>query len=209
MIANPTTPMVAPIGCSVRVEMNSPIAPNAARHTTTYPQTSSNRHSPTAVDTCVPESNVTGPAPNSTKPSTTPTTAISSTATMVPINSALFVAWSMNPPPPPEPLDLTANPMMIGTAASTASPAMFRRRRKINRSSERRKRNDGPLDGAAGSGRAISSADTETLPGQGDEDVLQVDRHRTEGPHRHAVVDQRRDDRRCFRRAELGGDPTV
>jgi hypothetical protein len=27
-----TTAMVAPIGCSVRVEMNSPIAPREAKH---------------------------------------------------------------------------------------------------------------------------------------------------------------------------------
>src|SRR6478609_2165226 len=106
----------------------------------------------------------------------------------------------MKPPPPPEPrLVLTAIPMMIGTAASTPRPAMLRRRPKINRNSESRNRNDGPLDAAADGGRTISAADTETLPGESDENVLQVDRHRPERPHRHVVADQPGDDRGGFR----------
>ena len=36
--------------------------------------------------------------------------------------------------------------------------------------------------------RAASAADTEALPGQGDEHVFQVHRHRPEGEHRHPVL---------------------
>src|SRR5690349_19863066 len=233
MIASPTTPMVAPIGCSVSVEMNSPIAPKAARQTTMYPQTSNNRHSPTAVDTCAPATSVTaktvpissaayltassrvrctGTASRYRRVPVLASPAIASPAMIAtasgrnsgsstasaasPTNRPLLVAWPTKPPlSPPSPLYFVASPMMIGTAASTPSPAMLRRRPKINRSSEIRNRSDGPLDGATGTGRAISAADTEALPGQVDEDVLQVHRHRPEGPYRDVVMDQRRDDR--------------
>src|SRR6478736_4182300 len=250
MMASPATPMVAPTGCSVRVEMNRPMAPNAARQTVRYPQTSTRRQMPSAVDTWVPDSRVTGPAPNSTRPRPTPTTAISSTAKAAemtidvyltaskrvrwtgvakryrrvpmlaspatespemtptasgrnngnstmsaasPTNSPLLVIWPKIPPSPSpvSPLNLIDSPRMMGTAARTASPAMFRRRPKINFNSERRNRLDSRLT-LAGWTRTDSTADTEALPRQGHEHVFQVDRHRSERPHPDVGPDQRR-----------------
>src|SRR6478609_9963784 len=106
-----------------------------------------------------------------------------------------------SPPPPPPPLYLTDSPMMIGTAAKTPRPAILRRRRKISRNSDNRNRNDGPRVTAADV--AKSATDTKSLPGKGDKDVLQVHRHRAEGPHRYAVTDQGFDDRGLRRVAQF------
>src|SRR5580693_7556237 len=61
---------IAPIECSVNVAIASAIAPNAAIAAHTYSVTHSTWTRPSASDTVVPDSNVTGPAPNSATPTT-------------------------------------------------------------------------------------------------------------------------------------------
>ena len=61
---------IAPIACSVRVEMARPMAPSAAMAAATYKVTNSTRSSPEASDTVAPDSRVTGPTGNSTAPTT-------------------------------------------------------------------------------------------------------------------------------------------
>ncbi len=56
---------IAPIACSVRVEMARPIAPSAAIAAATYNVTNSSRSSPSASGTVAPDSRVTGPTGNS------------------------------------------------------------------------------------------------------------------------------------------------
>src|SRR5580692_1667359 len=65
---------IAPIECSVKVEIARAIAPSAAIAAHTYSVTHSTWTRPSARDTVVPESNVTGPAPNSATPTTRATT---------------------------------------------------------------------------------------------------------------------------------------
>src|ERR1700728_3746569 len=74
---------IAPIACSVNVEIARAIAPNAAIAAQTYRVTSSTWNRPSASDTVVPDSRVTGPAPNSATPTTsaiTETTKVAVTA---------------------------------------------------------------------------------------------------------------------------------
>src|ERR1035441_2620358 len=59
---------IAPIACSVSVEIASPIAPSAAIAAATYSVTNSSRSSPSASGTVVPDSRVTGPTGNRTTP---------------------------------------------------------------------------------------------------------------------------------------------
>src|SRR5262249_49008848 len=62
------TAAIAAIGCSVRLEMASPIAPSMAMAADTYSTTNSSRSSPSASGTVVPDSRVTGPTGNSATP---------------------------------------------------------------------------------------------------------------------------------------------
>ncbi len=64
------TAAIAPIGCSVRVEMASPIAPSAAIAALTYRLTKNSRSSPSASGTVAPDSSVTGPTGKNTAPTT-------------------------------------------------------------------------------------------------------------------------------------------
>src|SRR5215472_11947210 len=59
---------IAAIGCSVRLEMASPIAPSMAMAADTYNTTNSSRSSPSESGTVVPDSRVTGPTGNSATP---------------------------------------------------------------------------------------------------------------------------------------------
>ena len=52
---------MAPIACSVNVETARPIPPSAAIAAQTYSVTNSTRSSPSASDTVLPDSSVTGP----------------------------------------------------------------------------------------------------------------------------------------------------
>src|ERR1700749_3489395 len=74
---------IAPIECSVNVEIASAIAPNAAIAAHTYSVTHSTWTRPSASDTVVPDSRGTGPAPNSATPTsraTPETTNVAATA---------------------------------------------------------------------------------------------------------------------------------
>ena len=64
---------MAPMACSVSVEMASPMAPSAAIAAATYNVTNSSRSSPAASETVVPDSSVTGPTGNSTEPAASAT----------------------------------------------------------------------------------------------------------------------------------------
>src|ERR1700722_3129792 len=78
-----STAAIAPIACSVNVEIARPIAPSAAIAAHTYSVTHSTCTRPSASDTVVPDSRVTGPAPNSATPvssATTETTKVAATA---------------------------------------------------------------------------------------------------------------------------------
>src|SRR6266446_1863804 len=59
------TVAMAPIACSVNVEMASPMAPSAAIAAATYKVTNSSRRSPSGSETVAPDSRVTGPTGNS------------------------------------------------------------------------------------------------------------------------------------------------
>src|SRR3954462_3194348 len=109
----------------------------------------------------------------------------------------------MKPPPPPSPLYFTASAMMMGTAASTPKPAMFRRRSKISDNSERKNRVEGLRD-LTGVMPATSAADPAALPRQRHEHVRQIDRCRTEGTQRHVFGDQRLDNAAEFAVADIG-----
>ncbi len=74
---------MAPIACSVNVEIASPIAPAAAIAAHTYSVTRSTRHRPSARETVFPDSRVTGPCGNSATPvisATTETMTVAATA---------------------------------------------------------------------------------------------------------------------------------
>src|SRR5215510_5325453 len=75
----------------------------------------------------------------------------------------------------PEPDRRTAIGTRTGTPASTSMPARLRRRPNTSTSSERRNRPPN-RNGArpAGGASAASAADIEALPGERDEDVLEV-----------------------------------
>src|SRR5215468_3180135 len=66
--ASTSTAAMAPIGCSVKVETASPIAPSAAMAAATYRVTKSTRSSPCPSGTVFPDSSVTGPIGNSAAP---------------------------------------------------------------------------------------------------------------------------------------------
>src|SRR5215472_9616702 len=236
---------IAPIGCSVKVDMASPMAPSAAMAPATYSVTKSTRSSPCPRDTVFPDSRVTGPIGNSAAPvasaaaTTTKhalrpkitieayltassrvrpagtvsryrsvprlaspaiespeTTAIASGSTsaimmvmaMNARNTPLPASWSMKedsgPPPPRGAASRSAIPSRIGRAASAASSARLRSRRKTRRSSERSRRSQAaaapgvlaswPAGVASGRAAVASAVDIEPLPGQPDEQVLQV-----------------------------------
>src|SRR4051794_32580014 len=93
-----------------------------------------------------------------------------------------------------EAVDFTAKAMRIGTAASTASPAMLRRRRSIRRSSEVRKRVEGRRTATRGTDEVRSGADIEALPGEADEDLLERGRVDDEAGDRQARVHAPGDD---------------
>ncbi len=59
---------MAPIACSVRVEIAMPIAPSEDIAVATYSATNSSRTIPPASDTVVPDSSVTGPMGNRAAP---------------------------------------------------------------------------------------------------------------------------------------------
>src|SRR5689334_17566508 len=140
------------------------------------------------------------------RPSSTPSAA---SATNRPLS---VIEERKSGPRPGEGCDsFTTMAMMTGTTARTPRPARLRRRPKISRSSEARNRSAHPRtgrpsgcagarpdreagrpgDGAAG---ATSAADIEALPRERDEQVLQAGSLHGETHHRHAVVDQGRDD---------------
>src|SRR5262245_28547869 len=106
-------------------------------------------------------------------------------------------------------LIFTAVAMMIGTAASTASPAQLRRRPKISISSDRSSRvltRRGALARAARSAFTCgSTADIETLSGQGNEQILQV-RRLSKPFHGYARVHERGDGLLGRHRSHGGGD---
>src|SRR4051812_28076543 len=81
-------------------------------------------------------------------------------------------------PPPPVPQIFTATAISTGTAARVASPAMLRRRVRINRSSEPSSTNH------------RLTADIEALTGQSDEHVLQAGGADPERVHGHLGGDQ-------------------
>src|SRR5215813_13000087 len=66
--ASTRTAAIAPIGCSVKVEIASPMAPSAAMAAATYSVTNSTRSSPCPSGTVFPDSSVTGPIGNSAAP---------------------------------------------------------------------------------------------------------------------------------------------
>src|SRR6266516_1257679 len=66
--ASTSTAAIAPIGCSVKVEIASPMAPSAAMAAATYRVTKSTRSSPCPSGTVFPDSSVTGPIGNSAAP---------------------------------------------------------------------------------------------------------------------------------------------
>src|SRR5215467_13485916 len=66
--ARTSTVAIAPIGCSVKVETASPMAPSAAMAAATYRVTKSTRSSPSPSGTVFPDSSVTGPIGNSAAP---------------------------------------------------------------------------------------------------------------------------------------------
>src|SRR5215475_7053154 len=73
--------IVAPIGCSVSVDTNRPMAPSAASITVMYRHTSRTRKTPAPNEIDVPDSVVRGPPPNRIRPSTAARVATSSVAT--------------------------------------------------------------------------------------------------------------------------------
>src|SRR5437773_9578879 len=75
--------IVAPIGCSVSVDTNIPIAPIAVRHTVRYPHTSTSRQTPAQNGSVDPDSVTSGPPPNTASPSSAPVPATSSVAASV------------------------------------------------------------------------------------------------------------------------------
>ena len=68
-----TTAIVAPIGCSVSVEMNSPIAPSDAKQTPRYRVASATRRTAWPMLIWLPDSVVIAPPPKSASPATAPT----------------------------------------------------------------------------------------------------------------------------------------
>src|SRR6478672_2447733 len=66
--ASTSTVAIAPIGCSVKVDTASPMAPSAAMAAATYRVTKSTRRSPCPSGTVFPDSSVTGPIGNSAAP---------------------------------------------------------------------------------------------------------------------------------------------
>src|SRR5215831_18309803 len=66
--ASTSTVAIAPIGCSVKVETASPMAPSAAMAAATYRVTKSTRSSPSPSGMVSPDSSVTGPIGNSAAP---------------------------------------------------------------------------------------------------------------------------------------------
>src|SRR6266516_2382858 len=66
--ASTSTVAIAPIGCSVKVDTASPMAPSAAMAAATYRVTKSTRSSPCPSGTVFPDSSVTGPIGNSAAP---------------------------------------------------------------------------------------------------------------------------------------------
>src|SRR4051794_15558712 len=98
--------------------------------------------------------------------------------------------------PPSPPASRMATAIRIGTHASAASRAMFRRRPNTSRSSDRSSRNVGRGTGRAGAatGRiprsTISLVDIEALPRQRHEDVLQVRPLDDELPDPHPSRDE-------------------
>src|SRR3954454_5283741 len=85
---------------------------------------------------------------------------------------------------------LTAMAISIGTPARTSSPAWLRRRLKINRSSDRRNRDDGRRRVI---GTVASATDIEALPRQRDEHVLERGHADPEPGDRHSPVHARGD----------------
>ena len=71
---------IAPMACSVNVEMATPIAPSAAIAAATYRVTNSTRSRPSASGTVVPDSSVTGPTGNRVTPQISETAEISAAA---------------------------------------------------------------------------------------------------------------------------------
>src|SRR6478735_2482042 len=78
---------------------------------------------------------------------------------------------------------------ITGTAASTASPAILRRRPKMILTSERRNRVESRARGGLAT-TASSAADIESLARQGHEYIFQTGLQHGEPEHRHARIDE-------------------
>src|ERR1700761_5933921 len=70
-----STAAIAPSACSVKVDTARPIPPSAVIAAHTYSVTHSTCSRPSASETVLPDSRVTGPAPNSATPATRATAA--------------------------------------------------------------------------------------------------------------------------------------
>ena len=120
---------MAPIACSVNVEIASPIAPTAAVAAQIYSVTSSTRTSPAVSETVVPDSSVTGPTGNRTTPASSATTETANTAATANATIARYFTASSRVHPqapragnaacrsPPSPA--TESPEMTATATGS------------------------------------------------------------------------------------------
>src|SRR5579875_1302263 len=88
------TAAIAPIECSVSVEIASPIAPRAAIAAATYKVTNSSRTSPAASGTVVPDSSVTGPTGNRATPVSSAAAVTTNVAARPKVTIAAYLAAS-------------------------------------------------------------------------------------------------------------------
>src|SRR5262249_6600261 len=97
-----STAAMAPIACSVSVEIATPIAPSAAIAAAMYPATNSSRSSPAASGIVVPDSSATGLSGNKIAPSITATAAASGRAhRQTPATAAILLPSTWVPPAGP------------------------------------------------------------------------------------------------------------
>jgi hypothetical protein len=85
---------IAPIGCSVKVDTASPIAPSAAIAAATYRTTSSSRTRPAPRLTVFPDSSVTGPTGNRIAPAISAATATVAHAARPKMTTAAYLTVS-------------------------------------------------------------------------------------------------------------------
>ena len=85
---------MAPIGCSVSVDTNSPTAPRAASPQARYAAARATRSNPSPKPIWVPDSSVIEPPPKRGSPITMPTTATVNVATKAPTVIAASLTMS-------------------------------------------------------------------------------------------------------------------